>query len=124
MDNSVVNILPREKAPGLMRVRIGSFQWNTRDHVGVVIDRLFAMDSVSGFLVELRIASGLRSIIEPQQAPRVEGAPLQPVGQEYSLSDSTLLGALNRIVASYGNAVWVYTENHCGGKSEYDISAQ
>jgi len=125
-DNAVVNIFPRGNVPGVMRVRIESFQWNTREHVRLVIGRLFVLEGVASHLAERRIASGLQFGIGLQKAPRLVGGVPQEEqsGQPYSLRDSTLLDALNRVVASYGRAVWMYTEKHCGGKREYQIFAQ
>jgi len=77
------------------------------------VGRLFDLSAVKrrsaelGAVVEIAIP-GL------QRAPRV-GAPL-PKGREWKAENVTLLTALNRIAASYGNARWVYEERTCGTK--------
>jgi hypothetical protein len=121
MDNRVVNVLPRE-LPEVLSTKIDSFHWNTRDHVGHAVYGLFALNGVKGFLLDHRISSAIRSIVGPQKPPRFGVPPVQRAGKPFSLSETTLLDALNRVVESYGDTIWIYTERHCDGKREYDIS--
>lgn len=121
-ENAVVNVLPREKVPDVMNIKIASHQWNTRDHVRVSVGRLFSFDRVQSYLSERRLVSGLQLIVEAGKATRiVNGVPEVPTGEQHSLTDCTLLEALNRVVASYGR-VWMYREERCGGKAEYYLS--
>lgn len=122
-ENLAVSILPRAKVPDLMDIRIASYQWNTRDHVRISVGRLFQLERVQSYLSERRLVSGLQQIIEASKAPRiVNGVPEKPTGEQHSLADSTLLEALNRVVASYGSRVWMYREERCKGKAEYYLS--
>lgn len=88
----------------------------------LVAGQLFALDPVTAFLAKEGIASGPQSMILPQRPRRLSGDfPEQPTGQQYFLTDSTLLGALNRVAASYGRAIWMYTEKYSGEKRNIAI---
>ncbi|MBL8231940.1 MAG: hypothetical protein JNL98_25815 [Bryobacterales bacterium] len=125
MNDGVVNVFLRTNLPDVMALRIESYQWNTRDLARPVISRLFALDHVRTFLAQRGIVGGVQSLVIPEKASRlINGVPEKPIGKDYSLKDTTLLDALNRIVASYGDAVWLYEESLCGGRREYRVSAR
>jgi hypothetical protein len=74
---------------------------------------LFGLSNVERRFVELGVA---REVVIPglQPAPCVFCGPKKPTGREWKAENVTLLTALNRIAASYGNVRWVYEERTCG----------
>jgi uncharacterized membrane protein len=124
--NSVVNLIPKKGPPPVMHVRISEFEWDTSDYVLLTIGRLFRSVTVRTQLEQLNLTSGLSSIMLLQRAPRIiNGIKVSdPPGERHSLNDLPLLDALNTIVASYGDKIWMYEERTCGAKSYFNISAQ
>jgi len=113
--DGVIDLLPKENLPAILNAPIERFAWDTNETPGRSVGRLFDLSNVERRLIELGIGRELVTL-GLQQAPRVFGAPQAPTGREWKVENVTLLTALNRIVASYGNARWVYEERNCGTK--------
>lgn len=126
MNNSAINLLPTEGVPSIMQVRIPEFEWDTSDNVSIPIGRLFSTGVVRTYLERLHLIAGLNSITLLQKPPRIVNGIIvrDAPAERHSIRDVPLLEALNTIVASYDDRVWMYEERTCRGKNYYRISAQ
>jgi hypothetical protein len=113
--DGVVNRLPKENPPAVLDTPVGGFVWDTNDTANFSVGRLFDLTRIKRRFIELGIT---RELVTPglQRAPRAFGGPPTPTGREWRVEYVTLLTALNRIAASYGNVRWVYEETTCGSK--------
>jgi hypothetical protein len=118
--DGVINLLPKQTFPAVLDTLVERIAWDTNEAVSLSIDRVFGLSTVKRRLVELGLSG---EIIIPglQRPPRV-GVPL-PKGREWKIENVTLLGALNRIAASYGDVRWVYEERHCETVKTYRVWA-
>jgi hypothetical protein len=122
--DGVVNLLPKQNLPAILNAPIEQFAWDTTDPAITSAGRVFALSTIKHRLAELGLiggvdASGLR------RPPRVvDGIPQIPKGREWKVENVTLLTALNRIAASYGDARWWYEERTCGTERTYRVQVR
>jgi hypothetical protein len=121
--DGVTNLLPKGNPPAVMRLRIDHFSWDTAALPTAAVANLLQSGAVRDRLAELGIAGGLQEVLGLQPAPPVvNGVPVLPKGRQWKVENATLETVLNRIVASYGSAQWVYEEKTCGGEKTYRMT--
>lgn len=121
--DGAVNLLPKRAGLGVLNLRISEFEWDTGAHVRANVGRVFG-PSVRRVLAESGVVAGLHSESVLQNAPPVvNGVPELPRGRKLKIENVTVLSALNAVVSSYGQAVWVYEEQTCDGRKTYWLSA-
>jgi hypothetical protein len=113
--DGVVNLLPKGKLPAVLDTLIGRFEWDTNETPGGSVGSLFQLSNVQHRFIELGITQAYGTG-ELQAAPCMFCVRSPPTGRKWKVENVTLLTALNRIAASYGNARWVYEEWTCGSK--------
>lgn len=122
VQDGVVNLLPKQREVALMQTPVEHFEWNTASLPTYSVTNLEGSEAVQSRIKELRLTPGPVGFSLLQQAPHVtNGVPDPPKGREFKVDHVTLLTALNRIAASYGNAYWWYLEKTCGNKREYRL---
>jgi len=112
--DGVVNLLPKEHLPAILDAPVERIAWDTNEAASASVGRVFDLSAIKRRSVELG-TTGETVIPGLQQAPRV-GVPL-PKGRVWKAENVTLLTALNRIAASYGDVRWVYEERSYGTKT-------
>jgi hypothetical protein len=121
--DGVINLLPRQGLPTVLGTPIEHLAWDTNEAPSASVGRLFRLDAVTRRFVALGITGGM-IIPGLRKLPRlVDGIPQVPKGREWKVENVTLLAALNRIAASYGDARWVYEESTCGAVKSYRVWA-
>jgi hypothetical protein len=120
--DGVVNLLPKGSLPAILDAPIESIAWNTNETAGRSVGRVFDLSTVKRRLAELGITAEM-GVGGLQRAPHVFGGPEIPTGRDWEAKNVTLLTALNRIAASYGDLRWQYEERTCGTKT-YRVMAE
>jgi hypothetical protein len=124
IQDGVINFLPKQGMPSVMDIRVSQLEWDTTDYIHVPVDRLL---TALGFHERLATEGVVGRPLSPStlsKPPRViDGVPERRVKiHRGKVENTTLLGALNAIVASYGgDAFWFYEEEKCGSQRTYQL---
>lgn len=118
--NGLVNILPVEGDPSLLKLRIKKLHINNVSSIDEAANQLFSAQQVRNEALKLRLTPGLTRI-GMSDLKRVEAT--QPAAQQHDLtiSDLTVRESLSAISRANGKAVWEYRERHCNGKAEFQV---
>ncbi len=121
IEAGVTNFLPKDTMPALL-TPISRLEWDTGSSASLSLNRLSRV--AANNLAQLGFISGLNSGLGLQKPPRVvDGVAIPlPPGKRFSVENTSLLGALNAIVASYGAVVWTYVERRCDQPPTFQLS--
>jgi hypothetical protein len=113
LDGDIVNLLPLDDEPVLLRTRIDRFRLETPADIDSALNQLLAQPEVKRQANNLNISTGLKLFVRPSSKtdPKIT----------LDCKDLTLREALNAIVRAYGRAVWSYRERSCGGQNVFSI---
>ncbi len=113
---SVINLVPRNGEPRLLKVRVSKLQIIGAKTVNEGLDQLLATPEVRKLNLGRRFVQGGVYRFNPQN-------PTPKVGRKISLSlrNVTVREALNAIARAHGNAVWILTQGECDGRNLFSI---
>lgn len=119
--DGVVDVLPSQHIPPLLKLRINRFEWDKAAPLGEVFGHLF--ESVG--ILERARQLGLRQAAAEGgvSALCIRDCPekLKPEPMWTVEKDVTLLTILNRIVAAHNGAIWAYSEYPCQGDTQFRL---
>ncbi len=121
-DRGVINLTPAAGAPPLLDIRLARFRLQKVGSLGVALGRLLATPEVREGMTELNVQQGVLRVSGPgYYSPPGDrgGAGVRKL--EVGGVNLTVREALNAIVRAHGRAVWLYSENPCGGRREFSI---
>ena len=121
IDRGVVNLIPSNKGPVLLDLRIAELNVKSAKTVDEILVRLFALPVMREEITRLNLSQvsgeiGMRSLGRPGSNQEEESAGLMLYEKNVTLRE-----ALNAIAREQGSAVWSYREQHCGGRNEFSI---
>ncbi|HXG06806.1 MAG TPA: hypothetical protein VNI77_05710 [Nitrososphaera sp.] len=116
VDEGVVNLLPVDDEPELLKVRISKLRVKNAISINVALNKLFALPEVKNAIEKLQLSPGVQMI------KRLVSLNPNPPRYNIECKDMTVREALNTIARSHGQAVWEYRERRCEGKVEYGVS--
>lgn len=116
IDEDVVNFLPVDGDPPLLKVRIKRLTVTGATSITQVLDKALELPELKGEIATLGLSPGLELIIGPR--------PLAPEPPKYFVDykNMTLREILNALVRAHGFAIWRYEEKRCNGKVEFLIN--
>jgi hypothetical protein len=111
----VINLIPSDGEPELLKTRIGRFRTDT--DLDETLRQLLALQQIKQGADRLGLRqTSMRLLVGPS---RSDGSPSRI---SVDLYDGTLRQALNALVKAHGRAVWEYRESSCAGVNEFSVT--
>lgn len=119
MNKGVVNLRPLRGTPGLLSIRLKTYDSRDLTDAGSAVTFLSSSPEVTRAAARMGLAhnvsgSALSGIVQGPPPPQ------KPLG--IRLHDVTLLDALNAIARANKHGVWIYSETHCGSVHQFNVS--
>jgi hypothetical protein len=110
----VINLLPSEEEPPLLRTRIKDFQVGGEPYVIHAVSQILSLPEVRRSVASLHLSGGFQ---------RLQGIRSMGTQKRFNVhcQDVTLRQALNAIVRAQGRAVWSYAERYCNGRRTFTL---
>ncbi len=115
IQDEVVNFLPIQDEPPLLKVRVNSFTLKDAPSVDVALNKLYSLPQVKKAVNDLQLTYGV-VIISRLSTPNAA-----PPKYTIECNDVTVREVLNAIARAHGRAVWEYKERRCNGKTVLTI---
>lgn len=112
-ENGVVNLLPTEGEPTLLKTPITQFDVNDVASAEFAADKLLALPEIQKKMQELHLSHGLKLLVTPSNP--------KPSTFSVHCKNASLREALNAIARAQGRAIWDYVEIHCDQRNEVVI---
>ena len=114
----VVNLVPAEGLPALLRLRVGVFDSKDAADTSTALVYLFGLPEVRNGAAKLGLTQAFccNALSGISPAPPTPGKPLEVV-----LKDVTVQDALNTLVRVNKHGVWTYRERRCGTPNTFDF---
>jgi hypothetical protein len=116
VDDGVVNLLPVDDEPQLLKVRINKLTVKNVTLANAALGKLLALPEVKEAIERLQLSPGVQMI------KRLVSLNPDPPKYTFRFKNVTLREALNIIARVHGRAVWEYREQRCEGKIEYGFN--
>jgi hypothetical protein len=116
VDDRVINLRPLHDEPALLNVRINKLDVENASSVDAVVDKLFDLPEVKEAITKLQLSPGVHLIVGP-----VSFNPERLQKFSIECENVTVREALNAIVRAHGRSLWEYKEQHCNGKTIYNV---
>ena len=111
--DGVINLLPAEGEPALLRTRIRKFH---------VTDVTSALDALNQLIALPEVKEGMDALhLKPGIAAISYWSSPNPKPFSVAFKNVTLRQALNAIAAASGKHIWDYVETHCNERNEVVI---
>lgn len=114
IENGVVNLLPVQGEPPLLKLYINQFK--VKADLSRALDQLLALREVREGAARLGLRQNTMTLLV---GPSPIGGKSSAI--EVDVRNVNLREALNALVKAHGRAIWRYRDYHCNGDNEFSV---